>query len=206
MNNETRFCPDIGLFVHDRPRTSCRHRTQFCNDRCYNVKLEKVFKGIAGKDLRNEIAWQQLTGDTMAAILGRKRNSTARFRFMTRGETFETYSDIEKVKDILRKNPKTLFWIPTRAWRNVIFRNAIEHEIMPFKNARVQASLDPSNSTDEVEEIIKRGWSTMFFGDDTATQDRVMCPKTWKGKKGHCAVCRGGCFSSKQNHIHLKEH
>ena len=66
--------------------------------------------------------------------------------------------------------------------------------------------LSASNTIDEIKAANIDDWSTMFYGDDSATDGRKKCPKTWQGKKGHCSKCKGGCFSSKQVHIHLKQH
>lgn len=125
---------------------------------------------------------------------------------MTRGEAFKTMGDIDKVAEIARANPGTLFWVPTRAWRSLAHRAKIERILFPIRNIRVQASLDPSNTPEEMESLTATGWSTMFFGDDTATEGRMLCPKTHKGRKGACATCRGGCFSPAQTHVHLLKH
>jgi hypothetical protein len=51
----------------------------------------------------------------------------------------------------------------------------------------------------------------MFYGDPSgpkvpADQRVFACPKTFKKLKEHCAICKGGCFSPKQVHVHLKQH
>lgn len=203
--SEMRFCKDIGMFAVDRPRTSCKWATAFCRANCYNAKLEKLFN-LKPKDARNEIFWEQLDGEQIKLSLSTKRNQTRRFRLMTRGEAFSTEGDVFKVAKILNANKQTLFWIPTRAWRDESMRELLVLYIMPLKNARLQASLDPTNSTEEINSLVADGWSTMFFGDDSDTEGRFLCAKTHKGKKGHCAICRGGCFSNKQTHVHLKQH
>ncbi len=205
VKSEIRYCADIGMFSIDRPRTSCKHASAFCVKHCYNAKLEKIFK-LDGKDKRNEIYWNQISGLEVKRTLDRKRNQTKRVRFMTRGESFSTVSDVYRVKDILTSNKKRLFWLPTRAWRNPTIKALIEKEIFPLKNARVQASLDPSNTREEVYTAGLNNWSTMYFGDDSKTANRKKCPKTWEHKTGHCSICRNGCFSSKITHIHLKQH
>jgi len=83
--------------------------------------------------------------------------------------------------------------------------------MFPIKNIKVQASIDPSNSKEEVNSLIKKGWSTMFYGNDrmhpfVSKCDTIKCEKTWKKEKGHCAVCKNGCFNKKQSHIWLKKH
>ena len=63
----TRWCKDINMWTIDRPinpvgdvEGSCVHRTSFCDTSCYNVKLYKMFKGMAKKDIANEKFWQSL--------------------------------------------------------------------------------------------------------------------------------------------------
>ena len=207
MDSTIRYCKDIALWAIDRPRTTCKHATTFCAATCFNIKLERAFGHVINpKDTRNESYWQQLTGQQLSDALATKRNQPKRFRLMTRGEAFSTVEDIDRVRDIITHNPTILFWIPTRAWRNTTLCDRIESEILTLPNARVQASLDPSNSREETQNIIGRGWSTMFYGDDSATNGRYLCQKTHKHKVGACKTCRSGCFSKKQTHVHLKQH
>jgi len=208
MKTEIRFCQDIGMFAQDRSREySCLHRTAFCEKTCYNGKLEKLYSStIPGKDSRNDLYWNELNGTVLKNALKNRKLFTGRFRFCTRGEAFRDASDIPKIREILLSNPEVLFWIPTRAWRNFSLRYLIQDEIMPLRNARVQASIDPSNDELEIELLKADGWSTMFYGDDTATDKGFKCPKTWNKAKGHCAVCEKGCFSEKRTDVHLKQH
>lgn len=205
-----RKCSDIGLHAVDRSRErSCVHATGFCKATCFNVKLEKAFgHTIEPKDVKNDLAWETLTGDSFKAWNARRK--VARFRFCTRGEAFASLADVDRVADVLAKNPEVLFWIPTRAWRNSEYREAIELKVLPLANARVLASLDPSNDNQEVADIVESGWSTMFYGDDEATQDRILCDKTHAHVKGACATCSNGCFEAafgfKQVHVHLNQH
>lgn len=205
---EIRFCNDIGMFASDRPVSTCKWRTAFCRANCYNCKLYAMYKDMSSKDIRNEQEWQSLTGQALATSLNRKRKQTERFRLMTRGEALSTRDDIDRVKDICKANPERLVWLPTRAWRSKELRPIIEQELMPIKNLRLQASLDPSNSQQEIDDLVSAGWSTMFFGNDDKApiEGSVKCPKTWEHKKGHCAKCKGGCFSPNQRHIWLKMH
>ena len=204
--SEIRYCQDIGMFAIDRPKTSCRHRTIFCNENCYNNKLYKLYK-LTDKDTRNEKYWENLTGEKLNIELSLKKHQTNRIRLMTRGEAFSDNADIDQVKDLLLKNPDRLFWIPTRAWRSKALKTRIESEIMPFKNARIQASIDPSNTMQEVNQLVFDGWSTMFFGDNNRSPIKaIKCQKTWQHKKGACANCKIGCFSKNQNHVWLKKH
>lgn len=208
MQSTIRFCKDIGMFAYDRSREhSCIWRTEFCNANCFNCKLEAAFgHAIEPKDVKNDAFWTMLDGAQVKADLASKRNQTKRVRLMTRGEAFRTVSDIRKVAEICKANPGTLFWVPTRAWRSKVHREVIERELFKVRNLRLMASIDPSNTDAEIESIKASGWSTMFFGDDTATEGRMLCPKTHKHKVGACATCKGGCFSAKQTHVHLLQH
>jgi len=78
---------------------------------------------------------------------------------------------------------------------------------MTVPNARVLASLDPSNTPEEIADISGK-WSTMFFGDDTpeAMSNRYACPKTHHHATGHCAKCLKGCFGKGRVDVHLKQH
>ena len=85
-------------------------------------------------------------------------------------------------------------------------RKLIESRLFKYNNVKLQASIDPSISNRIVNNLKKSNWSTMFFGDDTATENRYKCPKTWKKMKGHCSICKKGCFSKNRVDIHLKQH
>ena len=145
-------------------------------------------------------------------FLKRKKHQTSRFRFQTRGETFSVKQDVFKVKEILETNPDTVFWIPTRGWRNPLMKRLIEKEIFPIANARVLASTDRTNFPEEWKDLKDSNWSTMYFGDDhqkiTPNGDKhFLCPKTHKKLKGHCAICKAGCFrNNKRVDVHLKQH
>ena len=214
MKSTIRFCDDIGMFAYDRSREqSCIHATAFCKGEypgstpCFNAKLERAFGyTIAPKDVRNDAYWAQLTGPQVKRDLARRRNQTTRVRLMTRGEAFADVTDVYRVKDILQHSPATTFWIPTRAWRDKLLRTLIAAEIRPLKNARVLASIDPSNSETEIASLTANNWSTMFYGDDSATGGRYKCPKTFNHASGHCAKCVKGCFSAKRVDVLLKAH
>jgi hypothetical protein len=80
-----------------------------------------------------------------------------------------------------------------------------------FPNLRLLASTDPTTTEEEYESLVVEGWSTMFYGDPSGPavpsgQKVFACPKTFKKLKEHCAICKGGCFSAKQVHVHLKQH
>ena len=209
---EIRYCDDIGMWALDRsPMVSCVNATAHCREHCYNNKLYKLYPAMNCRDIKNELAWKKLNGDNFAATMKNKRKGQKdRFRFCTRGDTFASESDIYKVEQILQGNPNITFWIPTRAWRNPRLRDLIELRLMPLDNARILASLDPSNDFWEKRQIINRGWSTMFFGDDAATDGRIKCQKTWKTSNVSCDKCNVGCFEArygyKQVQVHLKSH
>lgn len=217
MRSTIRWCEDIGMFAYDRPiPTSCVHATGFCRAHCYNDKLYRMYPAMREKDAANEAFWQAIDGDRVRNDLaGRRKRQTRRVRFMTRGEALRDHSDIARVRDILTGNPDTLFWIPTRAWRDPLLRIRIETEIMPLANAVVLASMDPTNTREDWASLKLAGWSTMVFGDDAMTHtpagDRVFaCPKTHKGLKGHCAICKAGCFAprtlGRRVDVHLSQH
>ena len=127
-----------------------------------------------------------------------------RIRLCSRGEPFSIEEDVDKIYDILMKNPKILFWIPTRAWRGPL-RGKVKRMIA-IENARICASIDCSNTQREIDGLIEEGWSTMFFGDDTAINNRFLCPKTWNKQKKECYSCQKGCFSRQRVDVHLKKH
>lgn len=213
IKNEIRYCEDIGMWATDRDiHKSCNWRTPFCAN-CYNWKLFPIFKDMATKDVRNEVFWANLNGDNFIKYFGGKRKGVTlkRFRFQTRGETFAVASDVLKVASIIKKNESILFWLPTRAWRNANLKSLIERHILPLKNARVHASMDPTNSDKEWADVKASGWSTMFYGDNEMIRNpngdlSVLCSKTFFDEKAACATCKEGCFSDKRVDVHLKQH
>ena len=215
-----RYCNDIGMFASDRPindvgsvKGSCDHRTNFCDDTCYNVKLYRIYPNMGKRDERCEREWQQVSGTAVRTYLSRKKKQIKRARHMTRGEAIKDLSDIYRVKDIALATPDTTWWIPTRAWRNTLLRELIQIELFPITNIALNASLDPSNTQDEEDGLIDDGWNIMYYGDDTkyaGKGEAFKCPKTWKKMSGHCAVCKAGCFSQttigKRVTVHLSSH
>lgn len=201
-----RWCDDIGMFALDRSRKTCLFRTEFCAKHCYNGKLYTAFgHNMIPKDYKSDMFWESVTGPELRSILARKRNQTNRIRLCTRGEPISSHSDITNIRLWANANPYTIFWIPTRAWRNAELRARIRSELCGVRNLRIMASTDPSNTHEEIDSLKADGWSTMFFGDDTRNYG-FLCPKTWRGKKSHCAICRGGCFSPRRVDVHLKAH
>jgi hypothetical protein len=225
LNDLFRECKDIGMAASDRPindtknhEGSCVHRTDYCDQTCYNIKLYNMYENMAKRDDRCETIWQKLdkSNSDFTNFFSRKRYDTSRVRHMTRGEAFKDIRDVYRVKTMCLLNPDILWWIPTRAWRNTRIKSLIEKELMPLDNCAINASLDPSNSKAEWQMLIDDDWNIMFYGDDTLTHDPVYgkrmfaCPKTHKGLKGHCIDCKAGCFAQKTINrtqiVHLSEH
>ena len=230
MQTTLRWCKDIKMWAIDRPindvgdvNGSCVHRTSFCDTSCYNVKLYKMFKGMAKKDITNEKFWQSLptnkndNQDSLKSLqqkLFRSRRQTKRARLMTRGEAIQDLSDVFRIKTLCEATPNTTWWVPTRAWRNKGLKQLIEDVLFPLKNVAINASLDPSNTKEEEQLLKDSGWATMYFGDATKTissvgDRRYLCPKTHKKLK-ICDTCKGGCFSKvaigRTSHVHLSQH
>lgn len=213
VRSEIRWCEDIGMFAFDRPiPVSCIHKTKYCEDNCFNVKLYKLYPAMETKDIRNEAYWQQITGNQVLHTLKRKRKQTKRARFMTRGEAIRDYSDVWRVYDIVITTPDTDWWMPTRAWRDPLLQAMIEAVLRPLTNLHILASMDISNTAEEWENMRAMGWSTMFFGDDTRThtplgEKMFKCPKTFGHVKGACEVCKKGCFEGHGRvDVRLSEH
>ena len=212
------WCADIGMYAYDRQiAASCVHATDFCKVNCFNDKLYRIYPAMHGKDIRNESFWAQVDGAQVKRDLGRRKKQTDRVRLMTRGESFSTLGDVDKVRNILLQNPDTLFWIPTRAWRSPIIRLAINSKVRSLPNARVMASMDPTNSVEDWEALALDGWSTMAFGENKATvtpqgKKLFKCPKTFGHIKGACGgadgkpACKNGCFADRQVNVLLKQH
>lgn len=203
-----RFCKDIGMFCVDFPMHTCVYRTQFCNANCYNRKVYRIHDTdgrVSKRDKANWQAWQECTVQEFVAALSHKRTrQTSRFRFGTRGEPLHDLASILKIRAIALAMPETIFWIPTRSWRVPVMREIVNKQLRTLPNVRVMASIDPSNTTTELEQL--DGWSTMYFGDNAKTENRVKCDKTWNHTKAACATCDQGCFTTNLVHIHLRKH
>ena len=225
LNDLFRYCEDIGMAATDRPindtknhEGSCDHRTDYCDETCYNVKLYKMYPKMADRDDRCETIWKKLNrhNSDFTKFFSRKRYDTSRVRHMTRGEAFKTSIDVYRVKTMCLLNSDIMWWIPTRAWRDTKIKALIEKELMPLPNCAINASFDPSNTDDEWKMMIDSDWNIMFYGDDDLTTDPIYgkrmfkCPKTHKGLKGHCLDCKAGCFAQKAINrtaiVHLSEH
>lgn len=207
-NGGIRWCEDLGLYVLDRGRETCRWSTRFCRAYCYNKNLYKWQKAMKKRDKLNEAYWRGISPHDFQADLSRKKKSVDRFRICTRGEAFATIGDVHFIHRLLSACPSTLFWIPTRAWRDWELREEIENEVMTLHNARVLASTDPSTQSYNEREVLQRGgWSTVYMGGGSPLPGYHRCKKTWDGLKGECATCADGCFASyKRVDVHLRLH
>ena len=156
------------------------------------------------RDKRNEDYWQWLTGQRLYTQLSRKKKPVKRLRLCTRGEAFSTKEDVQKVVDLMRYSSSTLFWIPTRAWHHPKLKQMIEHIALNKHNARILASIDPSDDENQIQQLKDDGWSTVRIGANQET--RYRCPKTFEHKTGHCATCTKGCFSDSRVDVQLKLH
>ena len=227
FNDLFRWCDDIGMFASDRPindvgdvEGSCIHRSPYCDETCFNIKLYKLYPNMFKRDIRIEKDWQALTPENIheniANFFKRKRKQTKRKRLNTRGESLKDVKDVYRVKAMCQAMPDDELWIPTKAWRDPIMKVLIEQELMPLPNLALNASTDPSTTKEEWEMLNRDGWNIMFYGDDELNHDPAtgkymfQCPKTKKGMKGHCEICKGGCFSQttigKRRTIKLYQH
>jgi len=207
--NEISWCKVINMFRLDRGVETCKWATSFCRATCYKWKMMVVFdRSIIAKDQRLQGQWPLLNAETWAEWASMRRKPVERFRFCTRGETFSCAADVDKIADVVSGNPGTLFWMPTRAWRNPHLRSKLDKLVRPLPNARLQASVDPTTKPIQLASLDRDGWSTMFYGNDgnVGRQGRTLCRKTWFHDDGvACDTC-GICFSAQQTHVHLKWH
>jgi hypothetical protein len=157
------------------------------------------------------LEWEELEPERFGELLQRRKHPTNRIRFAAVGEALATPADVTKVESIIRTFPTTIFWAPTRAWRSPVLRDLIRERLMTLRNARILASLDPSNTAEEVDGLMSDKWSMMYFGNDSPEEGSIFagwfrCPKTWQHRHGFCRVCSGGCFREGQSRVHLKKH
>lgn len=226
LNDLFRFCYDIDMFATDRPindtkdfEGSCVHRTPFCDKTCYNVKLYKLYPNMYERDNRCERIWQKLPTDVsfykqnFVPFFAKKKKQTKRIRYNTRGECIKDMSDVYRVRAMALAMPSTTWWLVTRAWRDKKLKFLIEQELMPLKNIALNGSTDPTTTKEEYDMLKRDGWNTMFYGSDdghVGIDKAFPCPKTHKGLKKHCSVCKGGCFSmttiNRRTDTHLIEH
>jgi hypothetical protein len=224
MAERIRYVKDIGMYAFSRGRQSCLWKTPWCARYCYNNKFYQVNPKLDGIDKDDNTFWRGKDSGEFVDEVKRVTdyNTPERFRFAVRGEIWAKKPDVEKVMLILKQMPDTLFWIPTRAWQDRDMHDWIGEMILPLPNARVMASLDPTNSVGQQEALQRLGWSIVFTGDNSppdqlllaegggTTEKRTagmyLCPKTWGDDKGHCAVCTEGCFAGRSVAVHLKKH
>lgn len=227
INDLFRWCNDIGMYASDRPindvgdvEGSCIHRSPYCDDTCFNIKLYRMYPNMGKRDVRCEKEWVNINEQNVHMVskhFKRKRKQTKRIRHMTRGEAFKNAEDVYRVKAMAEEMPDTTWWIPTKAWRDPSIRFLLEVEIMPMRNIALNASTDPSTTKEQWESLLNSGWNIMFYGDNDMTYDPITgermfaCPKTHKHIKGHCADCKAGCFSQttsfgRRQTVHLREH
>lgn len=202
------YCNDIGMYSIDKALETCIFKTKFCKLNCYNCKLFKMFDNmkLINQALINN--WKNFNSETLKNMLGKKYTTISYFRYCTRGESINNVEDIMKIKDIAEKNPEIKFWIPTRAWRTSILRDKIVQELFPVNNIYVLASIDPSNTKKDYDNLV--GWRKMFFGDnnlkDWFSTKMYHCPKTFNHLNNVCTTCKMGCFNRTTEIIHLKQH
>ncbi len=202
-----RYCEDIDMWAFDRGLASCVHRTAYCAEHCYNKKLYRLYPNMLHKDECNEIKWEFNYSDQANFVrdFNRKRKGCRdRFRFATRGETFDTVNSLLQTRRICNALPDVLFWIPTRAWRDGNLLTYMVKMQYDCPNVRIMCSLDPTTE-DKREWLNAVGFSTMTFG---VPYDRMVyekCPKTHHHIKGACSQCNL-CFSKEVINVHLKEH
>lgn len=201
----------LGMWALDRGMGSC-NMTPACAE-CYNrtpgMKGRKSFMKVWGPGGKDDQAW---AGAVPACFKG-----LARVRLVTRGEAFSRPCDVLRVAEWIAANPKTLFWIPTRAIYirgttklNYDMMRFIERAIARLPNARLMASVDPYTAHN-LPELISRGWSTMYFETQRVPRgfakgkhpaagikgaNIVYCKKTWdlyKGADGRILHPHGVC-------------
>lgn len=219
MASPIRFVKEIGLHALSRGESTCRWKTDWCRVHCYNRKFYRVNPKLPEVDESDNTFWMETPAADIAGMI--RLLDVERFRFAVRGEIWICERDVDKVRRILNALPETLFWIPTRAWQVVGMEHAIEERILPLKNARVMASIDPHVSECTERALKQLGWSTVFTGDnedprqlllsvngvrEKRTRMHVKCVKTWSSAHGHCAECTTGCFSKERVDVHLKQH
>lgn len=213
------FTPAIGMLTINRSiEASCVHATEYCRRTCYNNRVYAMYPNVRKADPKIEAEWDALTGKSLSTMLKFDRHKTERLRLMGRGEALATHADVDKVADLTAACPDTLFWLPTRAWRgDSLLRARVEVELLDVGNLCILASTDPSNTFEEWEDLMLSGWSVMHYGDnarpiwgDDPRAHAMRCPKSWRKLKGHCAVCKAGCFAprvlGRRVDVWLKKH
>lgn len=198
----TRFVNDLGIVAIDRGHTSCVNATETCRRTCYNRKFlmyPSFRKCYIGKDCNDNKRWDAAQSSDFAAF--------SRVRICTRGDGITSTFDVDRIAQWCADNPNTLFWVPTRAWRDPVVGGYALHVAKKHKNFKLMASVDDS-MRHEQPRLARYGWSTMYYHtQNEAPKVRAFqCPKTWKTEKVNCATCRDGCFSEKRVDVWLKKH
>lgn len=194
---------------------SCPGATSVCEKVCYAVKLEKIYKGLAGVLLHN---WNLLNGAdhaTMVNLLGgmidefrtdcEKKNAEKLFRIHWDGDFFsDEYADAWRV--VIDKNPDITFWAYTRTDSAVSILKDIENLALYF-------STDSENMPVAVR-LAKLGVKLAYLSDTfeqglstlrNISSDRsVKCPENAKkipliSVKGSACVSCSLCVHGKAN-------
>lgn len=155
-------------------------------------------------DLRYDVFWENFI-DNYDYEINRLHIVPSVIRLCSRGEAITSEDDIEMLISLATSHMNTIFWIPTRSWRCDELLDSLV-ELKDLSNIRLLASLDPSNTEEEFIMLKENGFSTMYFGDNTNTKDKFLCPKTHFKIHGNCGNCTDGCLSVSRVDIHLKQH
>ena len=193
-----RLCGSLGIHYVDRGKESCKWSTVYCAKHCYYRKFLR-YPQMKGYLQRASFAWEYIEPSHLLNI--------SRLRLCKVGDPFTNEYDINRIKALAQAAPNTLIWAPTRAWRSPILRELLKPSSLPI-NLKVLASIDPSNTTEEVKSLQQDGWSTMFFGDDIRhpTGKSYKCPKTWQKIHKFCSRCTNGCFKNERVDVWLRKH
>ena len=213
-----RYCKDIGLWALDRPMSSCLFRTDWCKAHCYNNKFMR-WPTVKAHESKLASYWDRFINRPVerfeADFLSHRRKPVKRFRFCTRGEAFNSVDDFLAFEQLLPAFPSITFAFYTRSWINPAMKFYLSRLKAHHKNVRIVLSFDPSTRDVRLEQdAIDHGYSLSYVGNDGSLlvteseykKQWFKCPKTWKGFKKHCAICKGGCFSRTPKRIHLKQH
>ena len=208
-------CRSTGLWNSSESMESCkRFRSSTCTG-CYASNSNKRWKNVLPAfNARVAHAWQALSVNEFNAIWQRKKDQT-RFRMAKQGECLCDYAHIHNVWHIVLSNPQTLWWIPTRAWKDTLLRQRID-KIRELPNARVMASIDVDYMTRKaVPSLLSDGWKLLFsspgkqantpgFPESMFGVPFALCEKTWNADhiKDVCLHCARGCFNRENTHLH----
>jgi len=219
-----RFIPEIGLWSFSRGRSTCRWKSKWCDVNCYAQKFYRMGWAKDEYDKADDEWWMSHDcleiADEIRRVASVDDKPPARFRFSVKGEIWTATCDVVKVAHIAAHLPETVFWIPTRAWRDHAINSYIRLHLFRKPNVRVLASVDPDTTLGQLARLRAEGWSLVFAGDNQCGQMQLSadgliphvaegmhrCEKTWDRRTSHCASCDEGCFSDGRVEIHLKKH